>query len=120
MNDEGDIQRSFRSVRPFAEALGELLRAAQGDPLGSINLRTFFAQIPDYSYDALRKMVRGRIALQPLAIEAMAKALGVHPEYFLEYRAWQLREALRLRPELADEVYEKLMRSYTALDRPDE
>lgn len=118
--DEGvGIQRSGRTTRPFAEALGELLRAQQGDPLGSISLRTFFAHIPEYSYDALRKMVRGKIPLQPQAIEAMAAALGVSPEYFLEYRAWQVRKGLKRHPELADEVYEKLMASFASADEPE-
>jgi hypothetical protein len=116
MDEGAGIQRSGRTTRPFPEALGGLLRVQQGDPLGSISLRSFFAQIPDYSYDALRKMVRGTIPLQPQAIEAMAIALGVSPEYFVEYRAWQVREGLKRRPELADQVYEKLMASFAAAD----
>jgi hypothetical protein len=116
MDEGADIQRSGQSVRPFPEALGELLRVQQGDPLGSISLRTFFAQIPEYSYDALRKMVRGKMSLQHKAIEAMANVLGVAPEYFVEYRAWQVREGLKRHPELADEVYEKLMDSFAKLD----
>ena len=101
---------------PFAQALGELLRARQGDPLGMISLRAFFSQIEGYSYDALRKMVRGQLTLQPEAIEAMASALGVAPEYFLEYRAWQLQEGLRRHPEVADEVYEMLAATFALLD----
>jgi hypothetical protein len=105
-----------RTNRPFAEALGDLLRIKQQDPLGMISLRAFFAHIPGYSYDALRKMVRGQLALQPQAIEAMAHELGVDAEYFLEYRAWQLQEGLERHPEVADEVYEELMSIFNQLD----
>jgi hypothetical protein len=110
-----DMQKT-RTDRPFAEALGDLLRVQQKDPLGMISLRAFFAHIPGYSYDALRKMVRGQLALQPQAIEAMAHELGIEPEYFLEYRAWQLQEGLDRYPEVADEVYEKLMASFQQLE----
>lgn len=102
--------------QPFPEALGDLLRAQQADPIGIISLRALFSQIEGYSYDALRKMVRGELTLQPAAIEAMAAALGVPPEYFLEYRAWQLQEGLKRHPELADKVYDMLMASFELLD----
>ncbi len=116
MGDPESTTRPKRSTRPFPEALGELLRVQQGDPLGSISMRAFFAHIPNYSYDALRKMVRGQLALQPQAIEAMARVLGVEPDYFLEYRAWKLQEGLRRHPQVADDVYEMLMGSFAALD----
>ncbi len=109
-----------RSTRPFPQALGELLRVQQGDPLGTVNLRAFFAQIPEYSYDALRKMVRGQLTLQPEAIEKMAAILGVPPEHFLEYRVWQIQEGLRRHPEVANEVYEMLMTSFELLDSKSE
>ena len=102
--------------QPFPEALGDLLRAQQADPIGIISLRALFVQIEGYSYDALRKMVRGELTLQPAAIEAMAAVLGVPPEYFLEYRAWQLQEGLRRHPELSDKVYDMLMACFALLD----
>jgi hypothetical protein len=115
MNESLDTHRTATD-RPFAEAMGDLLRTQQADPIGIISLRALFSQIEGYSYDALRKMVRGELTLQPAAIEAMAAVLGVPPEYFLEYRAWQLQEGLRRHPELADKVYEMLMASFALLD----
>jgi hypothetical protein len=115
MQEEVGTERK-QTTRPFPQALGELLRFQQQDPLGTVNLRTFFAQIPEYSYDALRKMVRGKLPLQPQAIEAMAAVLGVLPDYFVEYRAWQVREGLKRHPETADQVYEMLMASFALLD----
>ena len=117
MNDKGTAAAAPpRTAQPFPEALGELLRAQQGDPMGLISLRAFFSQIDGYGYDALRKMVRGELTLQPAAVEAMAGALGVPPDHFLEYRAWQLQEGLRRHPELSDKVYEMLMAGFALLD----
>jgi hypothetical protein len=116
MSNKAEALAKTRTDRPFPEALGELLRVQQGDPLGMISLSAFFSQIGGYSYDALRRMVRGELTLQPQAIEAMAAVLGVAPEYFLEYRSHQLQEGLRRHPELADVVYEMLMASFALLD----
>ncbi len=41
-------------------------------------------------YETLLKQVAGERTLQPEAIEAMASALHVTPEYFLEYRRHQI------------------------------
>ena len=38
-------------------------------------------------------------------IERMAVVLKVAPEYFVEYRAWQVREIARQRPAVVDDVY---------------
>lgn len=42
-------------------------------------------------------------------IERMAKVLEVSPEYFLEYRAYQIREIAKRYPKLADQFYDVLM-----------
>ena len=42
-------------------------------------------------------------------VEKLAHALGVAPEYFREYRAWQVREIARQAPELVDRIYDLLI-----------
>jgi hypothetical protein len=81
-------------------------------------MRAFFAQISGYGYDTLRKMVRGQLTLQPEAIKAMATVLGVPPEYFLEYRSWQIQDGLRRHPQATDDIYDVLMKSFARLDDP--
>jgi transcriptional regulator with XRE-family HTH domain len=41
-------------------------------------------------------------------IEAIAKALDVEPDYFLEYRLRRIAERLEAMPELADRLYGRL------------
>lgn len=42
-------------------------------------------------------------------IEKLAAALGVRPDYFLEYRVWRVQELVREHPALADDVYDYLV-----------
>lgn len=42
-------------------------------------------------------------------IERLAAVFGVPPDYFIEYRAWKVREIARKYPALADEVYDLLV-----------
>lgn len=42
-------------------------------------------------------------------IERMAEVLGVPPDYFMEFRAWKVREVAKKHPHLVDEVYDLLM-----------
>ena len=105
------------SQKLFAETLGELLRRRQeSGPLGRINLRAFFSSVDGWEYEYLRKMVMGERPLVSQAMEAMADALGVDPEYFLEYRIWQIQEGFRRHPNVADDVYQMLMASFKLLD----
>lgn len=113
-----DAQRETYTDKPFAEALGDLLRERrQGGPLRRISLRAFFAGVEGFEYEYLRKMVMGERPLRPEAIEAMAGALGVSPEYFVEYRGWRIAEALKTHPALVGRIYELVMAEAAALDK---
>ena len=108
VHGRGSVQR--RSTQPFIDALGGLLREQQQTgPLGAVNLRAFFAGIPHWSYEHLRKMVIGERTLTAPAIEAMAGVLGVAPDYFAEYRIHRIAEAMKTRPDLVDAFYDVLV-----------
>ncbi len=42
-------------------------------------------------------------------IERLAGALDVGPDYFIEYRMWQVSQAAKLYPLITNEVYDVLM-----------
>lgn len=42
-------------------------------------------------------------------VKAVAKYMGLEPDYFMEYRLWRVQEIARQNPELADEVYDLLI-----------
>ena len=42
-------------------------------------------------------------------VRRLAAALGVEPDYFLEYRIWRVQEIMRRCPELVDDVYDFLV-----------
>lgn len=64
---------------------------------------------------------RGKLPNSQLAesLEKMAPVLGVTPEYFLEWRAWKVREIVRRRPQLVKLVYDVLVEADRAMDRED-
>jgi transcriptional regulator with XRE-family HTH domain len=43
------------------------------------------------------------------AVEKIASALGVEPEYFREYRAWRLREIAVVAPDLLDDGFDLIV-----------
>jgi len=43
------------------------------------------------------------------AIERIAAALELEPDYFREYRAWRLREIIVVAPDLMDDVYDRVV-----------
>ena len=93
----------------FYDLFPELLREKQQLPKGRINLRTFCAEIAEYDYSTLRKMITGAIRLQPRAMELMAQALDVPPETFLEYQVFQITECLEAHPEICPYVYRTVL-----------
>jgi hypothetical protein len=93
----------------FYDLFADLLRERQGLPKDRINLRTFCAEISEYDYSTLRKMITGTIRLQPRAIELMAQALEVPPETFLEYQVFQITECLGAHPEICPYVYRTVL-----------
>ncbi|NLE74637.1 MAG: anthranilate phosphoribosyltransferase [Actinobacteria bacterium] len=100
----------------FSDALADLLRQENGDPRARINLREFFRRVDGWEYETLRKQVAGERTLQPEAIEAMAAALHVVPEYFQEYRRYQIEKSISDHPELVDLVYDLLVTRSKSLD----
>lgn len=52
-------------------------------------------------------------------IERIARALGVPPDYFLEYRAWRLRDITCWNAALADEWYDAIVANARLLGYPD-
>jgi hypothetical protein len=96
--------------KPFAEALGEIMREQYGDRMGNFDLRPVLSQVETYSYEALRLMLKGQRSLKLEAIEGIATVIGVSPHYFVEYRRmWSAAMAERY-PELAEELYEVTLR----------
>jgi len=104
------------SKKPFAEALTDLLRKQSGDPRAKVSLRDFSGRVDGWKYETLRKQIVADRKLQPEAIEAMADALGVSPEHFLEYRQSKIQQAISDHPELVDLVYDLLVSRAKSLD----
>jgi hypothetical protein len=73
-----------------------------------VNLKAFLAKLP-WEYNTLRKQIVGERRLQPQVIEAIAKELDVNPEYFMEYRIWQVAEVLEKYPDLVELCYDVLL-----------
>ena len=115
MEERGNPGVARDPAGPFIEVFGDVLRKQQGSPLG-VNLREFSQRVEAYDYSTVRRMIRGNIPLQPRAMEVFAQALGIEPERFLEYRAHQVREAVKRHPELGELVYETVMAEAAILD----
>jgi hypothetical protein len=120
----GSVEVADRySTKSFAESLGDLVRMVQSDPvtnpLGRVNLSDFFRMVEGYDYNTLRKMLTGERNLRADAIEAIAatlsKQLGftVEPRYFREYRVLEVVGMLENRPDMVDDVYDRLAGRYT-------
>lgn len=96
-----------RSVEPIATALGRLLRdrrMSQTDLWAAANLSSSTVSL--YLNGKRGTAIDHRGAE---TIERMAAVLDVDPSYFVEYRMWQIRQAAKLYPDLANEVYDVLM-----------
>jgi hypothetical protein len=102
---------------PFDEALDALLKALQTEPLRTVSPRQFFLRVEGWGYDALRKMLTGENRLQPDALVAMAEASDglIEPEYWQEYRIFQIGEDFREFPNLEEAYYGKIRRDAEAL-----
>ena len=78
------------SDEPFGDALRELL-LADGDiyvsESGNVKWATFAHVLHGFSYDILRRTVRGDRAPSLELMEECARVLQVWPTYFAEYRA---------------------------------
>jgi hypothetical protein len=101
--------------RSFEEDLDTLLRDRQKTgPLQAPSIKWLAERIPGWSYEHVRRMSIGERTRSSDFIEAVAAALGVAPDYFLEYRIWRVEVAMKENPEIADECYGLLM---SLLDR---
>ena len=84
-----------QSTEPFVRALGTLMRDTDHDAVdedGSINWSTLSRMIPGMHYETLRKIKSGDRTLDADAIEQIARAVGVDPNYFADYRLIKARE----------------------------
>jgi hypothetical protein len=78
--------------RTFGIALRDLLiERGITTRLGSPDWPGFSARMPDVHYETLRKAVTGDRPVAPKIIEGVAKELNLSPEFFAEYRLWQVR-----------------------------
>lgn len=84
-----------RSSKPFMQALADAIRMT-GHPSvsddGNINWSVFARDLPTIHYETLRKIRSSDRALDKRTIEEVAKAAGVEPMYFAEYRLMVARE----------------------------
>ncbi len=100
------VKRYTYTQKPFTEAFGEIMREQYGDRMGNFDLRPVLVQVKEYSYEALRLMLKGQRSLQVGAIEGIARVIGVSPDYFVEYRRMWSGAMAEKYPELTDEIYE--------------
>lgn len=108
--------RDCYSTKAFAHALVDLLREETRGSDTKVNLTAFLRRVPGWHVDTLRKQITAERTLQPAAVEAIAEVLNVAPEYFVEYRANQIAEAVRHHPELVDLVYDLLITRANSLE----
>jgi transcriptional regulator with XRE-family HTH domain len=96
-----------RTMEPIAQALAKLLserQMSQTDLWAAANVSPAVVSL----YLQGR---RGRVLNNQGAetIEKIARVFDLDPSYFVEYRIWQIRQAVRIYPDLANEVYDVLM-----------
>jgi len=83
--------------KPFNEALAEILRKRH------IKLRSLGAKT-NLNYSYFSKIIISKKAPPMETIENIAQALGIEPEFFVEYRIHKICEILYNNPEIIDEV----------------
>lgn len=74
-------------MEPFGTALRHLMADRRMEQLE-------LATIAKVSQSAISYYLRGERNPRPRTIEWIARALGLEPEYFIEYRRWRLHRAL--------------------------
>lgn len=108
---------------PVKLSLSELLESRGGaDALRRVSLERFYQEIEKsgvgYGAKHLRKMVDGVRPLKPAAIEAIADALDIPPDHFIEYRIWRVQRIVEENPMLVDRVYDLLVAQARAEQDP--
>jgi len=104
------------TTKPFADALTELLEQQESGTETKVNLGEFLRRVQGWREGTLRKQIASERTLQTEAVEAIAEALNVAPEYFLEYRRHQINQAVQVHPELVDLVYDLLVSRAKSLE----
>ena len=94
------------STKPFAQALGDILRTEYGDQFGRFSLRALLSKMSGLSEEGFRLQIAGERTLKIQTVIEAAKALGIAPDYFIEYRAHWTAEFMKRDPEAANQVYE--------------
>jgi transcriptional regulator with XRE-family HTH domain len=92
------------STDPFSTSLSRLIKES------GLSLRALKAnrELP-FHFTYIGKLAKGkRPAPDVKIIEMIAKALGVEPDYFKEYRLNKINEVLRKDSELEINIYESL------------
>ncbi len=93
-----------RTQRPFAEELPGLLRERQM----SIRELARRAGVGDAHLSRLLRGVGYRTKPSKVLAKRVAEALELEPDFFLEYREAVVVEAVRMRPRLREELYNRL------------
>lgn len=83
------------SRKRFGPALRDLLLSREEfqTGTGNINWAAFADSLKDVHYETLRKSVSGERPPSASLVQTIAAALGVRPDYFVEYRLTQAQRA---------------------------
>ena len=90
------------TVLAFSKALAELMRARDID-------QPRLAALAELSQSSISRYLDDLRKPSPASMEAIAAALEISPDYFLEYRIWKIQEIMGERPELVSGVYDELV-----------
>lgn len=99
------------TTKPFAEALGDILRERSGDRMGRFSLAQFcvaIAKRTGLSSEYIRLMVTDMRPLRVDVIEAVSAQLDIDPRYWVEYRSAWVKKEMDKNPELVTQVYEQM------------
>ncbi len=89
------------TVEPFPEALAKLMKERGIDQLRLSALSRLNQSSISRYLDGLRKPSLA-------SMESLASALGISPDFFLEYRIEKIKEAMEARPELVSRIYDEV------------
>jgi transcriptional regulator with XRE-family HTH domain len=92
------------SEQPFRDAVEELLLAR------GWSQRELAATVGVDPAHVSRLLKRGsRLRATPELMTRVARAFGVQPEYFAEYREWCVLEAIRRNPSLRERLFARVV-----------
>ena len=107
------------TLKPFPEALGDLLRERSSDRLKRFSLAAFVPEVTErtnLSFEYARLMLSGIRTLRTDVIEATGEALGVDPHYFVEYRNAWVEWQMKKHPDLGLRVHDFLRELMESVD----